>query len=548
MPGINVNQITSMLAKLADPALQQYAAMHKDNPYIVSLAVAESTRRKELRAAGAGQAAMQPQPKVADAAIAEMALPEQQGIGALPAPNMQGMADGGIAGYDDGEAVEMMAGGGMVERYQSGGNIFAQLDQQKASQIAQLNSQLAMVETQLRAAAASGDPQAIQTYAQQAQAIRSQIDAVRETAGNRLGLIESPSAPSAAPAAPTAPPAPPYGRESVRPPIPPTKAAEDKSGPKTRSAPSAGAAPGAGLFSLANLRKQQEEAMRPLDYEAGALRNQAVGLGAELERGAAERLARRKEEIEKEGDIYAGRTERIKAREAGLAKEKEANTNMALLETFLTIAGTRGSLGEAVGAGGRAGLRAYGAGLDKLRAAQEKLEDAKDRTEELRLNRSDMNKREIRELERDRDNALLKGKELMYGVSKDLYGYNRQDTNALLNRLFEGQKAQFEAGSRERIAQMQLSAQRLPGEAQMAMMLGTGTTDAERLRSGLAELAKFKAKDGGMNIELLKQFVEAKKTDPSMTPDAFLTQAAQVMLPTTSKPPANSVVRTQPGQ
>ena len=193
MPGINVNQITSMLAKLADPALQQYAAMHRDNPYIVSLAVAESTRRKELRAAGAGQGTMQPQPKVADAAIAEMALPEQQGIGALPAPNMQGMADGGIAGYDDREAVEMMAGGGMVERYQSGGNIFAQLDQQKASQIAQLNSQLAMVETQLRAAAASGDPQAIQTYAQQAQAIRSQIDAVRETAGNRLGLIESPS-------------------------------------------------------------------------------------------------------------------------------------------------------------------------------------------------------------------------------------------------------------------------------------------------------------------------------------------------------------------
>jgi hypothetical protein len=549
MPGINVNQITSMLAKLADPALQQYAAMHKDNPYIVSLAVAESTRRKELRAAGAGQGAMQPQPKVADAAIAEMGLPEQQGIGALPAPNMQGMADGGIAGYDDREAVELMAGGGMVERYQFGGSIFNQLDQQKAGQIAQLNEKLTILEPQLRAAAASGDQQAIQMYAQEVQAIRNQINAVRESAGNRVDAIDKLSAPAASPA--------PLENMSgmdrrmqagSMPNVPSVSTSAKVTPPKERGAPSAGAAPGAGLFSLANLRKQQEEAMAPLNYEAGALRNQAVDLGAELERGAAERLAKRKEEIEKEGDIYAGRAERIKTREAGLAKEKDANTNMALLETFLTIAGTRGSLGEAVGAGGRAGLRAYGAGLDKLRAAQEKLEDAKDRTEELRLNRSDMNKREIRELERDRDNALLKGKELMYGVSKDLYGFNRQDTNALLNRLFEGQKAQFEAGSRERIAQMQLSAQRLPGEAQMAMMLGTGTTDAERLRSGLAELAKFKAKDGGMNIELLKQFVEAKKTDPSMTPDAFLTQAAQVMLPTTSKPPANSVVRTQPGQ
>lgn len=124
MPGINVNQITSMLAKLADPALQQYAAMHKDNPYIVSLAVAESARRKELRAAGAGQAAMQPQPKVADAAIAEMALPEEQGIGALPAPNMQMMADGGIAGFDDQEPVQMMNRGGRTDMYDDGMSMF----------------------------------------------------------------------------------------------------------------------------------------------------------------------------------------------------------------------------------------------------------------------------------------------------------------------------------------------------------------------------------------------------------------------------------------
>ena len=444
MPGINVNQITSMLAKLADPALQQYAAMHKDNPYIVSLAVAESARRKELRAAGAGQGAMQPQPKVADAAIAEMGLPEQQGIGALPAPNMQGMADGGIAGYDDREAVELMADGGVVERYQVGGGVAGSMAGFEATpeQIA------ADEERRLQAITAMSREERLRRFGTEDIGLAM-----------RGGAFTTPPTPAAS----AAPPAPPYGRDAVKAPSPPTKAAEDKSGPKTRSAPSAGAAPGAGLFSLANLRKQQEEAMRPLDYEAGALRNQAVGLGAELERGAAERLARRKEEIEKEGDIYAGRTERIKAREAGLAKEKEANTNMALLETFLTIAGTRGSLGEAVGAGGRAGLRAYGAGLDKLRAAQEKLEDAKDRTEELRLNRSDMNKREIRELERDRDNALLKGKELMYGVSKDLYGFNRQDTNALLTRAFEGQKTVFE----QQQATARTGMARTPAEIQM---------------------------------------------------------------------------------
>jgi hypothetical protein len=73
---------------------------------------------------------MAPQPKVADAAIAGIAeappavdamgnvtgmaaggLPEDQGIAQLPTPNMQYMADGGIAGYEDDQ--EGMATGGM---------------------------------------------------------------------------------------------------------------------------------------------------------------------------------------------------------------------------------------------------------------------------------------------------------------------------------------------------------------------------------------------------------------------------------------------------
>ena len=112
---INVNQITSTLRGMPDQQLQQYAAMHKNDPYILSLAVSESNQRKQLRAAAQAQAAM-PQPKVADAAVASMAaeqLPEDQGIGRLPAPNIQRMADGGIAGYGD-DANEGYAMGGAM--------------------------------------------------------------------------------------------------------------------------------------------------------------------------------------------------------------------------------------------------------------------------------------------------------------------------------------------------------------------------------------------------------------------------------------------------
>jgi hypothetical protein len=130
---INVNQITSQLAKMPDPMLQKYAAMHKDDPYTVSLALSESNRRKAMRV-GANPMPGE-QPKVVDQDIAEMAapqpqmpqqapqqmaqqqLPENTGIGQLPAPNMQRMADGGIVGYAEGGAVPGYAAGDKVDDY-----------------------------------------------------------------------------------------------------------------------------------------------------------------------------------------------------------------------------------------------------------------------------------------------------------------------------------------------------------------------------------------------------------------------------------------------
>ena len=117
---INVNQITSTLARMQLPELQQYAALHKNDPYIVSLAMSVANQKKQAEVAKNGIAGMQPQPKVVDQEIAQMMapqmppqqqmppqmaqqqLPENIGIGQLPAQNMQGMADGGIVGYAEG--------------------------------------------------------------------------------------------------------------------------------------------------------------------------------------------------------------------------------------------------------------------------------------------------------------------------------------------------------------------------------------------------------------------------------------------------------------
>lgn len=106
---MNVDQITTRLSMMDDAALQKFAAMNKNDPYLLPLAISESNRRQRVRMAGQAQQA-QPQPPIADAAIAQMRpAPEPDmsqmaaaGIPQLAARNIETMADGGIAGYATG--------------------------------------------------------------------------------------------------------------------------------------------------------------------------------------------------------------------------------------------------------------------------------------------------------------------------------------------------------------------------------------------------------------------------------------------------------------
>lgn len=104
---MNIEQITSRLAQMPDQALQKYAMMHKEDPYIMALAISESRRRKQMRAASAAPQP-QAQPKVADQALMEM------GVDALPTQDMN-FAGGGIVAFAD---------GGDVEHYQVGGSTY----------------------------------------------------------------------------------------------------------------------------------------------------------------------------------------------------------------------------------------------------------------------------------------------------------------------------------------------------------------------------------------------------------------------------------------
>lgn len=161
----NIAKLQPMLERMTGPQLQQFAAMHHDDAVAVGLAMQIDKDRKEEVARLQGLMSGQKQPTVIDQAMQALGNPQQpiqggpqggapmpppggsqgqmppqgmppqgppgmqmppqappapQGVAALPAPNMQGMADGGIAGYADEDEAVGYADGGVVHM-QTGG-------------------------------------------------------------------------------------------------------------------------------------------------------------------------------------------------------------------------------------------------------------------------------------------------------------------------------------------------------------------------------------------------------------------------------------------
>jgi len=300
---INVNQITSQLARMPDQALQQYAMMHKNDPYTVSLALSESNRRKQMRDAAQGQQGMAPQPKVVDQGIAGMMapsemnpaqmealiqqldrkkeqeyreftrgaaptpqpMPEDVGIGALPAPNMQRMAEGGIVAFGGGGDVPGYAGGTLVDQIEAANQMSlrttgfplnaaqrARLEQTITSNIAE--------ETAGRAAGAAGLPFNPISYIPQAAPTPAPAAVVIPP------VVAAPGAPTVAP-------------PSQQPPAP-TKKVPPAAGPRPAPAPVAPVAPVVPeqdyLTQLDEMRRKAGDVVDPLAKRRTALTDKQV--------------------------------------------------------------------------------------------------------------------------------------------------------------------------------------------------------------------------------------------------------------------------------
>ena len=431
---INVNQITAQLARMPDQALQQYASMHKNDPYTVSLALAESNRRKDMRTAAQGQQGGE-QPKVVDQGIAgmmapapqpqmvqaqEQGMPEDSGIAQLPADNLKGMAGGGIvafSGADESLVTDPQFGGATPEAFLP------------VPSAARNQAEVAAIVQALRARGETvGLPQILAI----------QEGRLSAPAGARTAVTPPVVAPSAAPVvSPVAAPAP----------------APGASGPRAPATPEIGFAE----------RFKAAMGTAP-DFEA----KRAASLATE-KAGEETGLAKLKTDQESEiASMFKGREERVGKREGELEKSKESNKGMAFLEAGLAMMQSRGRGLAGIAEGAAVGTKQYASGIKDIRAAQEKLDDARDRMEELRQNQSSMNKRDVRIAEKGIRDIVNRGNEKQLDAAEKLYGIKREDAKtALVSDLTRAESA-LDRQSREKIANMP------PAQMQLISKLGGG--------------------------------------------------------------------------
>jgi len=490
---INVNQITSMLAKMPDQALQQYAAMHKNDPYIMSLAVSESNRRKEMRSEGQARMAGQQQPKVVDQDIAGMhqqaaPMPEEQGIAQLPAGNMN-FADGGIVAFAD------------------GGNI-ARDNPAAMSVLAPLQQAVLTAKQQYEAAANSGDSRSAQLYLQQLSDAQSQLSSAAKqqfgdsSAGQAITAAQQASAPAAPEPAQTGTPPIPSTTQSVSPSALSAQSSGIGAPPSTGAAPGMGSPRGFGDYAaakagLADLYKTPDLS----EYEQARKDQAGAGVGI-----AQEAAGRTKDFYDKLGEFGLKQEERLKAREGKLEEDTTKNKGLSILEAGLAMmSGTSANAFENIGKGAMAGVANYKKGLAALNDRKDRLDDAYNQLDTARYSDQKDRFQQMEAAQKNVDAAKLGIYQATTDIAAKKTDLSAQQARALADATVKSVESERDRQSRQAIAAA-------PGDTQkLYTALGGGD-----LRKGFEAAKQMEAAN---KKDIMTQYTEWLKANPTLAMD-----------------------------
>jgi len=611
----NVDFITQTLAKLQpDSALQNYARMHKNDPYILSLATAESNRRKALRTAAQGQVGQQP--TVVDQNIAGMAtpvmtgsggtlqtgyggpvmtgmasggLPEDQGIAQIPTPNIRTMADGGIAGYADdeegmatggmggmfnfaqqSEPVVRMSGGGEVPRYQGipkpagDGSVvssnpmynvpgfqavqprdtFTQAGSPEnmtpwerfSSYMGEKKKQATLLEIAYRIQTGIATPDEIVLYnsAKTAGGDKAATDAkyppqdairTKNFPGVKPGFEKMPVDAAAAP-----PPPPPGAATS-------TGGVKDllPAPPKLNTSFIPAAAPTAD-DAIAQGEKIFNSKERIVEVNRQVQQEQM-----DTDRAKENSIEALRAFNEKQGPAYAGYEKLLQKEELQDATDKEKSGLMSLMKGFLAMAaGESPNAATNIAKGAMVGMGDYGDALKEFKKA------AKERNKEMQNIQQARRSEERGDFKEERmytDKAETNRQaSARYGLAaiNDITNTSGKVNADILQNMRAITSSENIAGAREagvnkRFTEEQIGlnaraamgenradarAQMPTGDARTALMLGSGNTQAERLRSGMGVLQELMSdKSGAKTVETLAKINSdrAKNGEPPIS-------------------------------
>lgn len=567
---LNVNQITSYLAKLQpDSALQKYAQMHKDDPYIMALAMSEFNRRKQTRQGA--QINAPEQPKVVDQAIQSMGapMPEDVGIGQLPAGNMN-FADGGIVAFSDGGDVPKLTRSDALKKFISRAAVPAAVADVAFIPVgiaAGLNSAMDYtrgmgmpVDPMGEFSTGAATPE--QAEFDEARRRRLITEMSREerlrkfgttdvnvamqggafsSAGQAAAAAANQAAtrpgPSAAevqmamnagafkPAASAAPgPGPGTGAPSNRPPAPgagqPPRASAGAQDPLIAQLlqpvqarpinfePSQATMPT--LEGIQNMfaasRPKPEDVVDPYAAQREELTNLATFQNAQ-EQAALEK------QIKERGVLGEKQEARLKAREEKLGKQEKDLGPLAMIQAgFAIMGGQSRSALQNIGLGAQEGLKGYKAGLEKLEASRERIEEGLERIETARRSEGILNDQQRSALRREGHAIVRDGKKEGINALTAELGVQRGEANALFNAGINTLVKKGEIGSAERTAaaQMQRAAE---GEAQQ--QAGANVREAAKLTTQ-RDIARMEAAAKSADVAVRREELRALAADKSV--------------------------------
>jgi hypothetical protein len=511
---LNMSALTQTLSAMSLPQLQQYASLHKDDPYVVTMALSIANQKKQIQTAAQGQAGQQPMPKVVDQEISQMAprpapMPEAVGIGQLPAQNIAKMAGGGIVAFGE---------GGDVPRYKDEGLVRGQyyldpitgekvpvktasglLDEEKLRRLKQAGGDLwdrymSMFATPEEKANKTWQLQ--DTPAQPAQpAVSAGMPDQTTAESTRLMAANAQAAPTA-----------PSGNQ-------PPAADKSATASPLYALTSPGFKPGEGLgfASSPTTLRSEMEMFKPQGEAKSPFEAQIRAAGAKEQEAEEAYKAKREQQIKELGIYGADQEQRLKGREEKLTGQEKELGPLALLQAgFAMMSGSSPFALQNIGIGAQTGLKHYAEGSEKLQNAKERLDDAYGRLEVARRSEKMLTQKELAELERNVNKVKTQTEKEVLNAAQQAYGMDRADSRVLFQAYADQAKAKAEATSRERLGLASLQAQKDIAGQRTALMQELYGGDA-KARAEYGKVQKQVMTDLSKNLLYTNEPNEAKK-------------------------------------